>query len=170
MGEEGADLSGVHEAVAFAAYRGRVRPEWLDYNGHMNDSAYGVVCSQANELLLEALGVGEAYRAATGCSMYTVEAHLRYLGEVGPDDVLEAETMVVDADAKRLRVHTTVCTGEGPVCTGEYLFLHFDQRAGRVADFPADRRAGVEALRSAHASLDRPAHLGLGVGAARSGR
>lgn len=152
----------------FGEYRTEVRPDWLDYNGHMNDSAYAVVCTQANELLLDALGLGATYREQAGCAMYTVQAHLRYLHEVGPDAQLRAETIVVDADAKRLRVHTTVIDQAGTeVLTGEYLFLHMDVRTGRVAPFPPDRAAVLQAARTAHESLPRPAHLGAGVGAPR---
>lgn len=151
--------------MPFRGYRTRVRPEWLDYNGHMNDSAYAVVCTEANEMLLDALGVGAAYRATTGCAMYTVEAHLRYLREVGADAELHADTVLVDAGAKRLRVHTTVFDrDEEPVLTGEYMFLHMDTGAGKVTAFPPDRDAVVRATLAAHAEISRPPHLGLGVG------
>lgn len=163
--------SDVQPGCAFAAYGSGVRTEWLDYNGHMTDSAYAVVCSEANELLLDALDLGAAYREATGCAMYTVEAHLRYLNEVGPGSKLHAETLVVAADAKRLRIHTTVLADDGvPVLTGEYLFLHMDHDTGRVAPFPPERAAVVQMALAAHEALERPAHLGLGVGAPRPGR
>ncbi|MEO6821528.1 MAG: thioesterase family protein [Candidatus Nanopelagicales bacterium] len=152
----------------FRGYQTGVRPDWLDYNGHMNDSAYAVVCTEANEMLLDALGVGAAYRESTGAAMYTVEAHLRYLREVGPDAQLRAETVLIDADAKRLRVHTTVIDQtDAPVLTGEYLFLHMDVRTGKVASFPPDRDAVVKSVLAAHEPLPRPAHIGLGVGAPR---
>ncbi len=161
--------SEVQPGRPFGGYDSGVRAEWLDYNGHMTDSAYGVVCSEANERLLDALDLGAAYRAATGSAMYTVEAHLRYLQEVGPGAKLYAETLVVAADTKRLRVHTTILADDGvPVLTGEYLFLHVDD-SGRVAPFPSERSAAVQAVLSAHEALDRPAHLGLGVGAPRRG-
>lgn len=163
-------MAEVQQGRPFADYRTGVRAEWLDYNGHMNDSAYAVVCTEANERLLDVLGVGAAYREATGCAMYTVEAHLRYLGEVGPDAELHAETLVVAADTKRLRVHTTVFDGDDAlVLTGEYMFLHVDQDTGQVAPFPPDRGAAVQAALAAHEVLERPAHLGLGVGAPRLG-
>lgn len=164
-------MSAIRPGRPFRGYRTAVRPEWLDYNGHMNDSAYAVVCTQANELLLDELGVGAAYRAATGCATYTVEAHLRYLGEVGPDAELHADTLLVAADNKRLRFHTTVFDeNDAVVLTGEYMFLHMDQNAGRVAPFPPDRAEVVQSTLAAHRDLARPAHLGLGVGAPRPGR
>lgn len=140
-----------------------VRDEWLDYNGHVTDSAYAVICAAANEAFLEHVGVSADYQARTGCTTYTVEAHLRYLDEVGRGAVLRAEVLPVDADAKRLRLHTTVYDGERAVLTGEYLFLHVDQGQGRVAPFPDDRRAAIDAEIAAYADARRPEHLGRGV-------
>jgi len=123
----------------FTGYRTGLRPEWIDYNGHLNDSAYAVICSQANELFLDSLDLGAAYRARTGCALYTVEANLRYLAEVGPDAELTGESTIAGLDAKRLRVQTSLLdSGRTRVFTGEYLYLHVDGSAGRVAPFPAE--------------------------------
>ena len=157
--------------AAFVGYRVTVDPAWLDYNGHMNDSAYGIVCTQANELFLDALGVTAPYREATGRTMYTAEAHLRFLGEVGADGQLWAETLLLDAGTKKLRVHTTVYDDDNAaVLTGEYLFLHVDQQLGRVVPFPQDRAVAIAAMLSAHRKLERPTHAGLGIDAPRRTR
>jgi acyl-CoA thioesterase FadM len=140
-----------------------VREEWLDYNGHVTDSAYAVLCAAANEAFLEHVGVSADYQARTGCTTYTVESHLRYLAEVGRGAVLHADVLPVDADAKRLRLHTTVWNGATAVLTGEYLFLHVDQTQGGVAPFPPDRAAAIAAEVAAYADVARPDHLGGGV-------
>jgi acyl-CoA thioesterase FadM len=91
-----------------------------------------------------------------------------YQLEAGRGDVLAASSLLVSADARRMRVHTLLRRDDGmPVATGEHLYLHVDEAAGRVTAMPPDRWAAVEALLSAHASLDRPAHLGLSTGAPR---
>jgi betainyl-CoA thioesterase len=154
-------------AAPFARYRTEVREEWIDYNGHLNDAGYAVVLSEANELLLADLGLSEGYRRDTGRAMYTVESHIRYLAESKRGDVIEAASVLVSADAKRMRVHTLLSRDGVPIATGEHLYLHVDEAAGGVTAMPADRWAAVEALLSAHAMLDRPAHLGLGIGARR---
>lgn len=152
----------------FRGYCTAVRPEWLDYNRHMNDAAYAIVCTEANEAFLEVLGLSAGYQLERGLAMYTVEAHLRYLAEVGPDQQLTAESVVVDADAKRLRIHTTVLDeAAAAVVTGEYLYLHMNQHTGRVSPFPEDRSVVVQEALRAHSGWARPRHLGLGVGARR---
>lgn len=155
-------------AAPYARYRTEVREEWIDYNGHLYDAGYAIMLSEANEVLLAHLGLSEGYRADTGRAMYTVECHIRYLAESQRGDVIQAASLLVSADAKRMRVHTLLSRDDGvPVATGEHLYLHVDEAAGGVTPMPADRWAAVEALLSVHASLDRPAHLGLGVGAPR---
>jgi acyl-CoA thioester hydrolase len=148
----------------FSAYRQEVRPEWLDYNGHLNDASYAIVITAAHELVLESLGLSADYRASHQASMFTVEAHLRYLAEVSDGQVLTAATTLVEADRKRLRLHSELYADGQLAATGECLYLHVDTTTGRTAPLPDDRQARVDAMLAAHAGLPRPAHLGLGVG------
>jgi len=163
-----AAAAGPPGTVPFCRYREPVREDWIDYNGHLNDAGYAVVLSAANEVLLAELGLSADYRATTGAALYTAECHIRYLAEVKLGDVLAAASMLVSADQKRLRVHTVLTRADGtPVATGEHLYLHVDEAAGGVTPMPADRWAAVAAVLAAHARLDRPCYLGLGVGAPR---
>lgn len=149
----------------FTAYRERVRREWLDYNGHLNDASYAIVLSAAHELVLEHLGLSADYRASHQASMFTVETHLRYLAECSEGQTLTASTLLVEADRKRLRLHSELYADGVLAATGECLYLHVDTAAGRSAPLPDDRQARVDAMLAAHAGFPRPPHLGLGVGA-----
>jgi acyl-CoA thioester hydrolase len=155
----------VDTGAPFTAYRERVRPEWLDYNGHLNDASYAVVLSAAHELVLDSLGLSAGYRVSHQASMFTVETHLRYLREVAGGQVLTAATTLVEADRKRLRLHSELYADGELAATGECLYLHVDTTTGRTAPLPDDRQARVDAMLAAQAGLPRPAHLGLGVGA-----
>jgi acyl-CoA thioester hydrolase len=155
MGESGAP---------FTAYRRQVRPEWLDYNGHLNDASYAIVLSEAHELVLESLELSAEYRTSHQASMFTVETHIRYLAECSDGQTLTAATLLVDADRKRVRLHSEVFADGVLAATGECLYVHVDTSLGHSAPLPDDRQARVDAMREAHAGLPRPAHLGLGVG------
>jgi acyl-CoA thioester hydrolase len=144
----------------FAAYSSEVRSEWLDYNGHMHDASYGIVLSDANEELFAALGLSADYRATTGASLYTIESHIRYLAESSLGQTLRATTIVVTADAKKVRLYTELLRGDGQlVATGEFLYLHVDSALGATTPMPSDRQVRVQEMLSAHADLPRPAHL-----------
>jgi acyl-CoA thioesterase FadM len=149
----------------FRGYDVAVPTAWVDYNGHMTDSAYAVACAAANESFLHALDLSEAYRERTRRTTYTVESRIRYLREVKAGARLTAETVLVRADAKRLLVHTTLVDAEsgGEVATAEYLFLHVDQESGRVVAFDDAQAELIQAVAASHAAWPRPAHLGRGV-------
>lgn len=151
-------------AAPFARYRTEVRDDWIDYNGHLHDAGYAIVLSEANEVLFADLGLSADYRASTGCAMYTVEGHIRYLAESKRRDLLSAASLLVSADAKRMRVHTALSRDDGAlIATGEHLYLHVDSATGKVTEMPPDRWAAVEALLLAHAALPRPEYLGRGI-------
>lgn len=130
--------------TGFAEFRTSVRPEWVDYNGHMNDSAYAVVCTEANEAFLDHLGLSAAYRERTDAALYTVEAHLRFLKECHEGETLRGRSVVESFDAKRLWIRTILLGGSGdPVLEGRYLYLHVGPDG--VVPFPDDRVAALAA-------------------------
>ena len=62
-----------------------VRPEWIDYNGHMNMAYYSVIFDEAADQIYPDLGFGPTYQK-TGCTTYTGEFHIRYLRELHLND------------------------------------------------------------------------------------
>ena len=152
-------------AAPYRAYKGEVRAEWVDYNGHMNDACYAIVLSEAAELLLAWLGLSAEYRSTTGAGLYTVETHLRFVRECSLGQPLTAASTVVDADAKRIRVCTELFVDGGVLAaSADSLYLHVDGASGKVVELPPDRRGLVERVAAAHASVPRPDYLGKGVG------
>ena len=146
-------------AAPFEGYRTEIGDDWIDYNGHLNDAGYAVLLSAANEVLLAHLGLSEDYRVATGRALYTVESHIRYLAEARRGDPVEAASLLVAADAKRLRLQTVLRRGDGtPVATAEYLYLHVDPATG-VTAMPPERWAAVSTLLAAHGGVP-PLHTG----------
>lgn len=126
-------------------FRQRVRDEWIDYNGHLSEAFYVLVFGYATDALLDATGMGAAYREASGCSLYTVEAHVRYLDEVQRGSDLTVRTRVLGVDRKKARfLHemyvlppdVASVDGVSPVATEELLAVHVDQRAGAAAPLP----------------------------------
>ena len=124
---------------AFPAYRTPVREEWIDYNGHMSEAFYVLVFGYATDALMDAIGVDETCRARHDCSLYTLEAHVRYLREVGEGEPLTVHSSVVDSDHKRLHVYHAMhneSSGE-LLATSELMLMFVDTASGRSGDFPA---------------------------------
>jgi acyl-CoA thioester hydrolase len=139
--------------------------EWVDYNGHVLDACYLLAFAPATTALLEAVELGEGYREATGCTIYTVECHVRYLRELHAGDVPHVDTQLLGFDEKRIHAHHTLARSAGsePAATCELLFLHVNQASGRVEPLPAEARARVAALHARHAALPQPAGTGRGI-------
>lgn len=148
----------------FRLYRCAVEPEWVDYNGHMTESAYLLAAGWASDKLFRYLGIDETYRAA-GQSYYTVETHIRFLGEAAVDDRLEIATTVLGADAKRLHfVHDIVQTEDERRCaTVEQMLVHVDTNAGKSGPVPADVQAALDAVVTTHAALEPPVPITMAV-------
>lgn len=137
----------------------RVRPEWIDYNGHLSEAYYVLAFGFATDALMDRVGLDEAYRVRTGCSLYTVEAHVRYLDEVGGDAELAIATAVVGAGAKKLRLCHEMAVAGTVVATEEILALHVDGGVGRSVPFPTD-----VADRLASLTVEPPPYAGRAIG------
>jgi acyl-CoA thioester hydrolase len=146
-----------------------VRPEWIDYNGHMNMAYYFVAFDKASDVLFDALGVGEAYRRATDHSMYALESHVTYSRETKLGDLLRIENRLVEADAKRLHFFqrmTSAASGD-QVATAELAALHVAMAGPKSAPFPAEVAARIAAMLAEHRALPLPRELGRKVGLRR---
>ena len=133
--------------MEFPHAEGVVLPEWIDANGHMNLAYYVVLFDQATDLLYDALGIGPAYRDATGNSTFTAETHTLYEREVRVGERVRVTAHLLGADAKRLHYFHEMFHAEGGhrVAAQELLALHVDMTARRVAPFPADVCARIQA-------------------------
>jgi acyl-CoA thioester hydrolase len=149
--------------VSALATGGRVVPRaWIDYNGHMMDAYYCVAFTEATEAFLDHLGLGAAYRAESGCGMYTVESHICFAKSVLAGAALRYDTQLLGRDDKRLQLfHQMAEAGSGDlVATNELMLLHVDLATERVTPMPPARSHAAQLLASAHAALPAPHNAG----------
>lgn len=146
-----------------------VRAEWIDYNGHMNVAYYVLVFDHATDATLDRLGLGAAYRAASGCSLFVVEAHVTYEREVVAGDRLDVDSRILDFDGKRMILyHEMRCPRfAGLVASNEVLCLNVDLATRRTAPLPPEQSAGVARAQAEHRGLPRPSRAGRAVGLTR---
>ncbi|NLU70286.1 thioesterase family protein [Streptomyces sp. HNM0574] len=144
-------MSDAAPATRLPFFEQTVRPEWIDYNGHMSEAFYVLVFGHATDAMMIETGLDSAYRERTNCSLYTAEAHVRYLDEVSEGAELTVRTRILGVDAKKVRFAHEMYVGtpeesEGPVATTELLGIHVDQGAGRAAPLPEEVRERLAAL------------------------
>ncbi|NNM71502.1 thioesterase family protein [Enterovirga aerilata] len=150
----------------FVASPVRVEPGWIDYNGHMNMAYYHVLFDRAVDEAFEVVGLGPDYLASRNASYFTAELHTTYLRELPAEAVTRTTVRIVDFDEKRVHAYFEAHQlEEGWVAaTCEQLFLHVDMTTRRVAPFPEDILARLEAVKAVHDRLPRPQALGRSVG------
>jgi carnitine 3-dehydrogenase len=147
-----------------------VAPEWIDYNGHMTEHRYLEVFADTTDVFLPLIGAGGDY-AASGSSYYTVETHIRHLGEAHAGDRLTVSTQLLHHDPKRLHLFHEIRRADdgSAVATGEHMLLHVDMAAGRAVPAGADVLAALDRIAAAQAGLPVPEGAGRGIGAAPAG-
>ena len=123
-----------------------VRPEWIDYNGHLSEAYYVLVFGHATDAVMAALGMTPQYLVDTGTSLYTLEAHVRYLAGVPPNAQLSVRSSVIGVTDKLLWLWHEMWCEDRRRASEEVLMVHVDTAAGRASPFPDDLRARAEAL------------------------
>lgn len=152
------------DTAVFRSSVATIRPEWIDYNGHMNMAYYAVLFDEAADEIYPDIGFGPDYQK-TGYTTYTAEFHICYLRELHLGDAVTVTLQLLDFDEKRFHTYQEIWHEDGwCAATGEALGLHVDQSGPRVAPMPNDILANLQALRDRHSVLPRPERAGRRIG------
>lgn len=150
-------------------YPATVRPEWIDYNGHMNVAFYTLIFDQAADAMLDALGLSETYRQATGCSLFVRESHVVFDREVTVDSALAVENRLLDHDDRRLVLFQEMReeSAAETVATCEVLCVHVNLASRRSLPWPAAVGSAIAEARHRDRALAAPARAGRSIVLAR---
>lgn len=138
-----------------------VQPEWIDYNEHMTEYCYLKLFGDATDVVLAKIGAGAEYVAA-GHSWYTVETHIRHLGQSRLGEPIEVRTRVLAADAKRLHLFHEMLSlrQDAVIATAEHMLVHVDAKAEKSAPAPQAMQDVAQALVVGQAQLSPPQGIG----------
>jgi carnitine 3-dehydrogenase len=147
----------------------RVPADWADYNGHMNEARYLQAFGDATDVVMRLVGCDAAYVDA-GHSFFTVETHIRHLGEAKIGDVITTESRIIAGEGKKMHLFHELRGKDGALlATGEHMMIHVSL-ATRAACDPLPGVAGkLNALAALHAALPAPDGLGRAVGMKKAG-
>ena len=152
----------------FDRYRTRVRPEWIDNNGHMNMGYYVVVFDLATDEWLGWVGLDAAHRDTHRVTTFCLEAHVTYHQEVREGDPLRFTTRLLGHDAKRIHyIHEMFHADAGYLAsTNELMSLHVSQATRRGAPMAPAILARLARTQAAHDALPRLPQVGRVMGLA----
>ena len=142
-----------------------VLPEWVDYNGHMNDAAYALVFSHGVDALMGHIGLDETGRATQGYTLFTLETHLCYLQQVHEGAQVACDVVLLASDAKRLHLFFTLKDDAGTLlATSEQMLMGIGLQSGRSQAFPEAVNTCITSLprlESTHWPEQAGRHIGL---------
>ncbi|WP_439573286.1 thioesterase family protein [Phreatobacter sp.] len=148
-----------------------VRPEMIDYNGHVNVAFYVKLFDEGLDVLFSRIGLSEGYVRERQMSFFALEAHVRYLREVQLGDPVQVRAQILDVDEKRVHYWMELIHAEERwlSATMESISLHMDMRTRRSTAFPDDISARLKAWHNTGLVRGRPEGVGQVIGIRRKG-
>lgn len=150
----------------FPSLSGRVLPDWIDRNEHMNVARYDYVFDRAEGAFYDQFGIDRDYTVTRRRGLFRLEKHIRYEREMRLDVGFEVTSLLVWTDFKRMHLfHQLWNTDDNyRAATMEGMAIHVDLDTRKPAriDEPATR-AAFEAAAAAHALVPLPEGVGRWV-------
>jgi acyl-CoA thioester hydrolase len=154
-------------AAPLSVFRTRVKPEWVDYNNHLNDGYYLVIMSLGTDAFQDLIGMSDAERRATKTTIYTLEAHVNYLREIKEGEEVEVRTQLIGFDQKRFQLFHTMHTarlGAEVAATSEFMLVNIDSSGEpKSAPFRPEVAARLAEVMDAHKALPLPQNSGRAI-------
>lgn len=156
------DAAGFDPHWALEPHELRVRPEWIDYNGHLNLAYYIVAFDQGVDKPFERIGIGLDYRKRDELGTFAAETHTLYEREVRENDPLRIVCHILAVDKKRMHMFLEMFHAEEGfrAAAQEILYLHVDLKIRKVAPWPDDVRKKLDAMAALSAQSPLPAGIG----------
>ncbi|MEO0329770.1 MAG: carnitine 3-dehydrogenase, partial [Pseudomonadota bacterium] len=140
----------------------RVIPiDWTDYNGHMNESRYGQVFSDAGDVVMAMIGADADY-IASGLSYFTVENVIQFRNETHPGERITVRTQVLQAEGKKLRMYHEMSRADENgepgdlLCTCNQLLVHVSLETRRSCEPGGEMAVRMKKLHDAQSKLPKP--------------
>lgn len=126
------------EIVGVEVSSGRVLPEWIDVNNHMNVAYYVLAFDRGVDSLWSRFGITDEHIREYQSSTFAVESHVMYRRELQLDDPFIVTAQILAFDEKRIHQFQRLYhAGEQFLAaTAEWMNLHVDLATRRVAPWP----------------------------------
>lgn len=142
--------------------RGQVLSEWIDINDHMNVAYYVLVFDQGVDALWRQFGLTDDYIREQQGSTFAVESHVTWQREISEGEPYIVTSQVLAYDTKRIHQFMRMYHGSEYylAATAEWMNLHVDIRARRVAPWPQDILVRIAAFAEQQQAVGWPDEAG----------
>lgn len=141
---------------------GVVKPEWIDYNRHMNVAYYVLAFDLGIDALWVDFGIDDDYVDATQGSTFAVECHVSYLNELNENDPYVVTSQLLGYDEKRIHQFQRLYHAKQGflAATAEWMNLHVNLGTRRVTPWPETILQRIADFSRSQAGEVRPAEVG----------
>ena len=148
--------------IGTVVHTGKVLPEWIDYNNHMNVAYYVLAFDLGIDALWQGFGITEEHIQTNLSSTFAVESHVLYQRELKLDDPYVITAQILAFDEKRIHQFQRMYHAkEGYLAaTAEWLSLHVDLGKRKVAPWPDKILDGISDVANAQANWPTPDEQG----------
>ncbi len=124
--------------IGIEVVRGKVLPEWIDVNEHMNVAYYVLAFDLAVDSLWEQFGITENHVNVSDSSTFAVETHITWQREMAVDEPYVITSQLLAYDNKRIHQFMRMYHAEQHylASTAEWLNLHVDLAVRKVSPWP----------------------------------
>lgn len=141
---------------------GRVLPEWIDLNRHMNVAYYVLAFDLGVDEMWQQLGITSEYIEREQCSTFAVECHITYQREMCENEPFRITSQILAYDEKRIHQFQRMFHADENylAATAEWMNLHVDLSNRRVTPFPAHILSALGDFAKRQGALPKPAEAG----------
>jgi len=166
------------ELIGVEVSAGRVLPEWIEINNHMNVAYYVLAFDQGVDSLWDRFGITDQHIQEMNSSTFAVESHVIYRRELTLDDPFIVTAQILAYDEKRIHQFQRLYHAEQHylAATAEWMNLHVDLTTRRVAPWPKTILDDIAKVAAAQGEWPWPREAGrqmkiaLPLFSARAGR
>lgn len=163
------DLPPLVTTAPLDIHRSTVRPEWVDWNGHMNVAYYVTAFDQASGAFMRNMGLGRNYVDNKLGMTFVLEMHITYDRELREGAPMRFKTQLLDRDAKRVHLFHEMYHADQDylAATNETIVMNIDYTTRKSGPFPAQAAERLAEVWAEHQKLPRPAKSGRLMGLRR---
>lgn len=145
---------------------GKVIPDWIDVNGHMNVAYYVKAFDLGVDEQWIQLGMTHEYIVSEQYSTFSVESHVTYQREIKVNEEYIIGSSILAYDEKRIHLFQTMYKKEinEIVATAEWMILGIDLRTRRVSPWPDKVLQSLKEMVSRQNNISWPDEAGKKMG------
>ena len=150
------------EIIGIEVSRGRVLPEWIDVNDHMNVAYYVLAFDLGIDSLWGRFGITDDHIQEMKSSTFAVESHVIYRRELKLDELFIVTAQLLAFDEKRIHQFQRLYHAEDRylAATAEWMNVHVDLVTRRVAPWPTEILADIQRVAATQGDWAYPHEAG----------